>query len=151
MLCEGVASSEIAKVMARKTYNCLLCSDKVSDLDSLKKHNVARLESLREKQKIVEIEIKLLRDLCIHLKNQTENLVGPTEKNLLKVLDLIKVVRQAYHGNVFVGNHCKIILKNFLELCDVISRGAPKVCKSLKEVFGIFSGPHLFLPQSRLL
>ena len=59
--------------------------------------------------------------------------------NYLKVLDGIKVVRQAYHGNVFVGNHCKIILRNFVMLGDVISRKAPKVCKDFKKEFGIFS------------
>ena len=37
----------------------------------------------------------------------------------------IGVKRQAYHGNVFVGNHCKVILAkdknqvfNFVKLCD---------------------------------
>ena len=104
------------------------CSGAVADLDSVKKHNVARLESLREKQKIVEKEFKLLRDQCLRLKSLIEEMVGP-ENNLLKVLDDIKVVRQAYQGNVFVGNHCKIILRNFVMLCDVISRKAPEVCK----------------------
>ena len=87
----------------------------------------------------MEKEFKLLRDECLRLKSLIEEMVGPTEKNLLKLLDEIKVVRQAYHGNVFVGNHCKIILRNFVMLCDVISRKAPEVCKDFKKVFGIWS------------
>ena len=151
MLCEGFASSEIVQVKSSSTYNCLRCIGAVAGLDSVKKHNVARLELLREKQKIVEKEFKLLRDECLRLKSLIEEMVGPTEKNLLKVLDDIKVVRQAYHGNVFVGNHCKIILRNFVMLCDVISRKAPEVCKDFKKVFGIFSEAHHYMAIKQLL
>ena len=82
------------QVKSSSTYNWLRCSGAVSDLDSVKKHNVARLESLREKQNIVEKEFKLLRDECLRLKSLIEEMVGPTENNLLKVLDDIKVVRR---------------------------------------------------------
>ena len=151
VLCEGFASSEIVQVKSSSTYNCLRCSGAVADLDSVKKHNVARLELLREKQKIVEKEFKLLRDECLRLKSLIEEMVGPTERNLLKLLDDIKVLRQAYHGNVFVGNHCKIILRNFVMLCDVISRKAPEVCKDFKKVFGIFSEAHHYMAIKHLL
>ena len=53
--------------------------------------------------------------------------MGDLECRLLRVLDDIGVKRQAYHGNVFVGNHCKIILAqdrncvfNFSKLCSVL-------------------------------
>ena len=47
--------------------------------------------------------------------------IGDHERQLLETLDSIKVVRQAYHGNVFIGNHCKIILNNYEKLCSVVS------------------------------
>ena len=78
-------------------------------------------------------------------------MVGPFEKELLKVLDDIKVERQAYHSNVFVGNHCKIILKKFSKLCDVISKREPEVCRKFYEVFGVFSGAHYFMSFKQLL
>ena len=36
--------------------------------------------------------------------------MGESEKRLLQILDDIDIKRQAYHGNVFIGNHCKVIL-----------------------------------------
>ena len=49
---------------------------------------------------------------------------------------MIKLVRQAYHGNVFVGNHCKIILKNYEKLCDVVS-DEPEFHEHISERFRI--------------
>ena len=36
--------------------------------------------------------------------------MGESEKCLLQILDDIDIKRQAYRGNVFIGNHCKVIL-----------------------------------------
>ena len=41
-------------------------------------------------------------------------MIGFRESEVLRVFDELGVVRQAYHGNIFVGNHCRIILKNFV-------------------------------------
>ena len=54
------------------------------------------------------------------------------------ILSLIKLVRQAYHGNVFVGNHCKIILKNYEKLYDVVS-DEPEFHEHISERFRICS------------
>ena len=64
--------------------------------------------------------------------------MGPREKDLLQCLDDIKVVRQAYHGNVFVGNHCKVILKNYERLCRVIADEAGLYGKFVR-LFSLFS------------
>ena len=53
-------------------------------------------------------------------------MVGDFEKKLLTTLDDLGVIRQAYHGNIFVGNHCKIILNNFAKVSAVISNAAPE-------------------------
>ena len=54
--------------------------------------------------------------------------MGDGEKKLLSILDEIGVKRQACHGNVFIGNHCKVILAkdknqvfNFVKLCSVLT------------------------------
>ena len=68
---------------------------------------------------------------------------------LNKRLDDINVIRQAYHGNVFVGIHCKIVLANYENLCNVI---ADRPINKVRTVFSIFSriSPILFR-KSRFL
>ena len=64
--------------------------------------------------------------------------IGDTEHQLLGTLDTIKAVRQAYHGNVFIGNHCKIILNNCEKLCSVVS-DEPEFHEHIPESFHIYS------------
>ena len=63
---------------------------------------------------------------CDNLKAKYNSYVGPREKELLDALELIKVARQAYHGNVFVGNHCVKVLKNYSTLTNVLRDEALK-------------------------
>ena len=70
--------------------------------------------------------------------------MGVHEQRLLDILDEIKVVRQAYHGNVFVGNHCKLVLKNHELLCSVVS-DKPCIHGKLTDLFGIFAEIHPLL------
>ena len=65
--------------------------------------------------------------------------MGKSEKQLLQILDDIGVKRQAYHGHVFIGNHCKVTLAkdinqvfNFEKLCSVLSLTDPKENISLR-------------------
>ena len=58
------------------------------------------------------------------------------------------VKRQAFHGEVFVGNHCKVILSknknnvyNFEELCNVLSDNV-EAKKHLIAVFTVYSQAH---------
>ena len=48
----------------------------------------------------------------------------------------MNVERQAYHGNVFVGNHCVIVLNPYLELTNIIS-DHPKYA-DFNAVLGVF-------------
>ena len=65
------------------------------------------------------------------------NMVGEREKKLNDALESIKVIRQAYHGNVMVGNHCVIVLKKFKTLTNVIVD--KDVCEKFNAVFNLFS------------
>ena len=57
---------------------------------------------------------------------------------ILVTLNKIKIACQAYHGNVFIGNHCKIILNNYEKLCDVVS-DEPEFHEHISECFRIYS------------
>ena len=74
---------------------------------------------------------------CDGLKAKKENEMGHRELLLNECLNEIKVVRQAYHGNVFVGNHCKLVLKNYVKLCRVIADQEEDHEKFLK-IFEVF-------------
>ena len=65
---------------------------------------------------VVNVRIK-----CDNLKTKHNSVVGEREKALNKALEEMKVVRQAYHGNVMVGNHCIVVLKTFQALTTVIN------------------------------
>ena len=63
--------------------------------------------------------------------------MGPLQTKLLGMLDLIKVERQAYHGKAFVGNHCKLILKNHELLCSVLEN--TDLHKKFVDIFAAFA------------
>ena len=50
----------------------------------------------------------------------------------------MKVIQQAYHGNVMVGNHCIFVLKKCCDLTAVISDKV-ELCNSYNEKFALFS------------
>ena len=132
MLCEGVVTSDFSKISAVRLYKCLCCRNIVSNLDEMIPFITSPLEALRDNQAIVEQQFHSLGDECLFFKQQTETTVGDFEKKLLTTLDDLGVNRQAYHGNIFVGNHCKIILNHFVKVCAVISNAAPECYKKFK-------------------
>ena len=70
--------------------------------------------------------------------------MGPREKLIKKKLEDIKVFRQAYHGNVFVGNHYKLVLKNYESRCSVLA-DKPGAYQKVVDIFRIFSNICTFL------
>ncbi len=88
---------------------------------------------------------------CDNRKAMSECNMGPRERELNRKLEDMKVIRQAYHGNVFVGNHCEIVLKNYELLCSVIA-DKQEHHKKFTCIFQIFSElcPFLFI-KSRFL
>ena len=76
--------------------------------------------------------------------------IGDYERQLLEILDRIKIVHQAYHGNVSISNHCKIILNNYEKLCDVVS-DEPKFQKHISECFRISSEFDKLISAKRFL
>ena len=150
-LCEGVLSSENARVEAQPLYSCLKHSEDISDVDSLKKLKESRLDILRTRQRVIEREYYSLRTECTVLKNRCGNLVGPFERELLSVLDDMNVDRQAYHSNAFVGNHCKIILEKRAMFSDVLNKLDVDFCKKMLEVMEEFSEAHHLMTAKKML
>lgn len=74
---------------------------------------------------------------------------GPVETMLNDILEKeLKVQKQAYHSQCFVGNHCKIILKNSEKLLRVISDEQLKAKLSnlftkLHDIFSLFEARFL--------
>ena len=64
-------------------------------------------------------------------------------------LNSIKVVRPAYHGNIFVGNHCHIVLKNFKVLTRVLSNGNDEA--NFNGIFSIFRDIMELISSNRFL
>ena len=148
-MCECLTPAEELTIDTLETYNCLSCrdigqEDMVGILKEKAAQNLGMEDTLR--LDIVELGIE-----CDKLKAINSCEMGPREKLLNKKLEDIKVVRQAYHGNVFVGNHCKLVLKNYESLCSVIA-DKPGAYQKVVDIFRIFSNicPFLFL-KSRFL
>ena len=80
---------------------------------------------------VVSIQTK-----CDNLKSAYMNMAGEREQKLNDTLESIKVIRQAYHGNVMVGNHCVLVLKEFKMLTDVIVD--KDECEKFNAVFDLF-------------
>ena len=95
-------------------------------------------------------------DICKKYRQDQEYSMGESEKQLLNILDEIGVQRQAYHRNVFIGNHCKVILVkdknqvyNFEKLCSGLSDRLER--EHFIEVFRLYSEARLLMARKHIL
>ena len=113
-MCEG--HSPMKETSSTGEYNCTNCSghETVPEVINRKiDHLLSEEDKLNDR--IVEI-----REKCDNLKAAYNTYVGPNERSLLDALESLKVVRQAYHGNVMVGNHCHKVLEDYQTLTRVL-------------------------------
>ena len=68
------------------------------------------MEHLISEKHSFEVEVLVFSDINKKYRQGQENSKGESEKRLLQILNDVDIKRQAYHGNVFIGNHCKVIL-----------------------------------------
>ena len=68
------------------------------------------MEHLISEKHSFEVEVLVFSDINKKYRQGQENSEGESEKRLLQILNDVDIKRQAYHGNVFIGNHCKVIL-----------------------------------------
>ena len=148
-LCECFNPGDELTVDAIERYVCLKCRNvEDDDLIGILKEKVT--DSLAEEDNLKMIIVKQ-STLCDELKAKNESKMGPRELELHRKLDEIKVKRQAYHGNVFVGNHCKLVLRHHEALCNVVA-DKPVLHQTFTNIFSLFSKIQrpLFI-KSRLL
>ena len=98
-------------------YKCLKCNGK-------EKHDIP--DCLQQNQKKLELTLQEYKHDKMLLQSQYDSkyhaiidTMGKREKELDNALKEINVYRQAFHGNIFIGNDVKIILKKFNILCAV--------------------------------
>ena len=112
--------------------------------------NIRQRYSAENEEELDEI------DICKKYRQDQEYSMGESEKQLLNILDEIGVKRQAYHRNVFIGNHCKVILVkdknqvyNFEKLCSVLSDRLER--EHFIEVFRLYSEARLLMARKHIL
>ena len=69
-----------------------------------------KIESLHNEVKSLEVAVNELKVKCEKFRQDSKNSMSNFECSLLRILDDIGITCQAHLGNVFVGNHCKVIL-----------------------------------------
>ena len=142
MMCEGIPGCEYPQVELMAHYICSKCRE--LDEYSISDDIACKIESLHDEVKSLEIAVNELTVKCEKVRQESGNSMGDFERHLLSILDDIGVKRQAYHGNVFVGNHCKVILAkdrdgvfNFSKLCSVLPDESLK--KKFFDLFELYS------------
>ena len=115
-LCEALTPVEQLAISDDSTYVCQKCSGIKSIIEVIEE-KVERLYSEKDK---IRIQLVNLKTECDNFKARCERVMGPKEKELSDALESIHVVRQAYHGNVMVGNHCIKVLNNYQVLTSVV-------------------------------
>ena len=148
-LCECFNPIEELTITTVECYMCLRCRDiEKGDLAGILKSKID--DTLGEEDRL-QLESVELSKICDELKARAACKMGSREKLLNRKLEDMKVIRQAYHGNVFVGNHCKVVLNTYKTLCNVVA-DKPDFHHKINTVFGIFSKicPLLFLKSRHL-
>jgi len=147
--CEFLSQSDsMGFQLNDKDYRCLKCQG--IERETLINYVSAKISDLNEKQIQLEGEVNTLTLRCESYKQEHAQNIGDGEKHLLDKLDELKVVRQAYHGNVFVGNHCKIVLGKYKALCSVISDQVD-MHKKFCDIFEVYSQAQSLMGKKRLL
>ena len=135
-LCECVFSQGTS-LSDDADFQCLRCRSFITE-KSIWDYFVAKSDENSERQRKLELDIAELKSQCEALKDSIDLNIGDYECQSLETLDRVKVVHQEYHQNVFIGNHCKIILNIYEKLCDVVS-DEPEFHEHISECFHIYS------------
>ena len=143
--CEALSTSEGALYGSDKPYSCQMCSGYHSLQDVFHQ----KLASLLDEEDHLKKTVVEAETLCDNLKARYERVTGVREKMLNAALDNIKVVHQAYHGNVMVGNYCHIVLKHFTKLTRVLGDRDDELL--FNEIFGLFKDITMLMSAPRFL
>ena len=144
-ICEGI--SDLDKELVPE-FNCLKCRG-VLDLESMKELAGCRMDDLNNKLCTINAEYDRVHAKCLNFEQIALDATGDLEKNLNSKLHQYRIHRQAYHGKVFVGNHCKKLLRYHEDVCSVLPEGNLfRVC--LVELFATFQSLTPLLLSKRI-
>ena len=150
-MCEGIPPSK-EQSLGDFEYHCRQCTslseqncsaDRISDFEETIAKLIAEEDVINSKLIDIEIEVD-------GMKAKYSKYSGPRETALENALKNMKVQRQAYHSNVIVGNHCRIVLKGHHELTAIISDQEP-TCSHLNELFEVFNKSFKYIMARRFL
>jgi len=142
-LCELLTQTEEdVYSQSDEQYICLICQH--ISLDSLMEHALSKTLDTRRQQELIEVQVLESRTKCYQFQETVTHAMGRLERQLNDSLSAIKVERQAFYGDTFVGNHCKLILVHHKFVCSVLDKDPlqPKIV----QLFGVFAAiqPYLF-------
>lgn len=136
-LCEGITDTEHNELQNhRNQYHCLTCRG--IDLNSWLPHINSRIKEFEGKQVKHETEYMESLAKCKILEQDVEREMGRLEKELVAKLQKHNIDRQAFHGEVFVGNHCKLVLAHHNDICSVLPSD-DTTRTGVVELYGIFA------------
>ena len=143
-MCDGLTPEEEMS-LSNQEYTCITCKEIY--ISEVLDNKIAQLLSEEDDITKSKIEAKVK---CENFKAQYVNMQGEKEMMLNDALEEIKVVRQAYHGNVMVGNHSVIVLKKYKVLTSVIEEDVVYYSR-FNEIFDIFSQAMHYMMVRRFL
>ena len=144
-ICEGFSLVE-EMGSELQYYECLACSQ-IDDIPAVYEKKVSDL--IRQEDELME-QLVAKQAACDELKGRFETKMGEKEKLLSTKLEAINVVRQAYHSNAIVGNHCMSILRNHRQLTDVLDDD-PDTKAKFDAVFKCFHEIMILVSAKRFL
>ena len=153
-MCEVISDRDIEQIDRMPTYEYLRCQR--FSVQEVFQHLEHQIKHLKSEKHSLEAEVLALSDICKKYRQDQENSMGESEKQLLKILDKIGFKRQAYYGNVFIGNHCKVILAkdknqvyNSEKICSVLSERLER--EHFIEVFRLYSEARSLMDRKHIL
>ena len=146
-LCELLTQSRQERISQDlEQFRCLTCQGYHSD-DLLTLVEDQKQELRVERENVGSAVLETKAALAI-LETEAESM-GIIESELNAILTSIIVERQAFHGDIFVGNHCKIILAQHEYVCSVIE--GDSMYPKFVQLFGVFGEIQPFLFTKKFL
>ena len=103
-------------------FICPVCEGEVNGAGDVIRNQVQKIKEKKKLVKKAKDDYNKQKQELDRVYEQVRETMGPKERELNEVLEnQLKVKRQAYHSQCFVGNHCRIILEKYEALVNVIS------------------------------
>ena len=127
-------------------YICITCRQPL-DNRNLISRQLDIILGLQEELQVEEIDTRREYE---RITNEVNKNMGGREKILNAKLESLSIHREDYHGNLFVGNQCKIIWNKNEVLLDVIS-DKPVEHERFKVVYATFAEAQPYLQRKGYL